>query len=632
MENAIELFNEAECQKNCNDVLDLCEMYHQTDYGMGVISRAWAKAKTTPVWDGKSLFDILSSHPNYVPEKGYIVFSNQYNRPIDFYVVDDVLAFYLNHYSDIVPELKLEPYGYSNLLEMKAHLNDIIDWFSDWRVNQNFVEYKGKDYKYYKSEISRIYSLIDRYSDDGINFISNNKPCTNENYVKMQNFRSAIRCIKCWISDHKTESVLLVDDHLAARIKEIIDIDVHVGTKVNKVIARICKQFGMTNHPEYNKQCARLGDAISPVQFTRHTVVSINRVDYLTASWGTDWTSCMNIDAKKIRYSSRNGMYGDGCTKSGTLSYMLDPSTVVVYTIDSKYDGKDFELQDKVNRCLFHVGEGKFIMGRVYPQGTDGAEAVYKEWRAMFQEVLSVCMGVPNYWKTEKINKSDQHYSTGTHYQDYECSYCNVAGWSWLKPTPDATYNPTKIRIGHDPICPCCGNEHSLEGSLECEECSEGKERIGTCARCGCAIYEGDDYIYCEDDSSYYCDWDCAERYDVICDGHGDCHYRENCFYDEYEEEYYYEDKCEVETEDDLRFRSEYNARQYGYEEVDGLWFKTEDVLEDDETGEYFYRYSDDAVFIDDLCFANDDNAIAYGYVRNENGEWIIADDEEEAI
>jgi len=273
-------------------------------------------------------------------------------------------------------------------------------------------------------------------------------------------------------------------------------------------------------------------------------------------------------------------------------------------------------------------------MGRVYPQGTDGEEATYKEWREKFQHFLATCMDVPNYWRTEKEQdlKNQQIESKGTHYQDYYMSYCKVAGWSYNKPTPDATYSPVKIRIGHNPICPCCGSQHTIQETIECEECYEERKILGTCARCGHTLYEGDEYIRCCDTDEYYCDEYCANEDDVYYCEDGYWHNEDNCFQDDWDEYYYSIDDLEVTTENNCHYVSRQHAFDAGFDEdEDGRWYPHDEFREDDETGEWFH-IDEDSINVDGLWFRNEDNARAYGFIQDENGCWICENEESEVI
>ena len=105
-------FDRVFCYENANRILDECEIYHQTDDGMDTIFDTWSTEKSTPIWNGKSLFEILASHPNYVPEKGYIVFSNSYDRPIDISTVKYVLNTLIDSAFRALEAYFIPPYSY----------------------------------------------------------------------------------------------------------------------------------------------------------------------------------------------------------------------------------------------------------------------------------------------------------------------------------------------------------------------------------------------------------------------------------------------------------------------------------------------------------------------------------------
>lgn len=615
-------FNTEDCYSKAWQILDDCEVYHQTDDGMDRVFDAWREAKSTPIWDGKSLFEILANHPNYIPEKGYIVFSNQYKRPIDFDTVNYIINTMYERCMNILEVIKIGAYSYRELISILDRLYSIRRSFGGFYETSK-VTYKGNDLAYYHREYDRFQSLLSQYNKDNIEFIDG-EPYNRTDTDKIKQFKSVLCSILDWIRDHKGDEILLADEEICERVFYITSIKIHEGTKIGKVIQRICREYGINKHPEYNSWIARLGDAISPIQFTRHTVISVNPIDYWTMSFGTNWCSCANIDKKHNRSSSDEGLYGDGCCSGGTTSYMLDPSTVVVYTIDSHYDGNDFELQDKVNRCLFHVGEGKFAMGRVYPQGTDGAESVYKQWREIFQHVIATCMDIPNYWATQRSDKNQQISSSGVQYEDYFMSYCDIAGWSWHKPTLDSVPSTVKIKIGRNPICPCCGKEHTWAEAIECEDCYNERTILGHCERCGSTIYEGDDEaIYCRDNDNWYCYYECAENDGLhYCEDDEEYHEEDYCYQDYYNDRWYAGDPY-IETEDGHYFHNEHTAYNAGYAMADDCcWYLTDEIAVDTETGESFH-IEDDSININGDWFMNETNAIAHGYECNEDGQWV---------
>lgn len=566
--------NKKELMNEGFNILNFCDIYNPTEDGMETIWEEYINAKgNTPVWGGMSLIDILSKDPDYVPEKGYIVKRNSYTRGIIWDVVEDVLYRIKENVDLCYDEVVLKSHPYKEVRNSIERLDNLAYHMKCMKEMGHIV-------------FDNIYGSLDnvvnerkKYSDlfnqyyDGY-FIHNDKAVTTES----KNFARKLKTIidnlinytgRCKINEDAKDFV--INDEIANMLTEFGVKGIRSGQKFNKVVQKLLKFVSLdtkwTNENGYTKQMARLGDACNPTEFIRFTIFSVNWIDYWTMSWGKDWCSCANIDKEHNRYSSRVGMYGDGCCSSGTESYMLDPSTIVVYTVDAEYNGKDFELQDKINRCLFHLGEGKFIMGRVYPQGTDGEAEVYKQWRAMFQKVIADCMEVPNFWTTTGENKSRQYISCGTHYEDYAMDYCNIAKWSYNKPTTETEPSPIKIKIGHDPICPCCGKEHDQPENIQCYDCSgerfycayhdryeygeyetvsgygdvcydalECSEDFARCNRCDDWIYVEDDDVVCTEDGNYYCGGSCANS-----DGY---YYLERYEGWYYEDEFYYCEEC----------------------------------------------------------------------------------------
>ena len=124
----------------------------------------------------------------------------------------------------------------------------------------------------------------------------------------------------------------------------------------------------------WNGQFSAYADGINPISVKRYTFISINPLDYLTMSFFKDTSSCHTIDHQNLRPNNdRDGHAYRGMYQSGTLSYMLDGSSIVMYTTRDDVDIKHPWNYDKLNRCMFHLGEEKFVQGRLYPDGRDKA-------------------------------------------------------------------------------------------------------------------------------------------------------------------------------------------------------------------------------------------------------------------
>lgn len=311
-----------------------------------------------------------------------------------------------------------------------------------------------------------------------------------------------------FIKDYSVFSETNISDEAKALLDEKIpELHVHSGQKTSRVVNKLCEMIGVTKHPDYNKKFAKYADSLSPMVIKRHTVLSINPLDYLTMSFGNSWASCHTIDKENRRGMPNNY---SGCYSSGTISYMLDPSSMVFYTVEDDYDGDEYYTQPKVNRQMFHYQNEKLVQGRLYPQGNDGFSSEYKKYRNIVQEIISKIYDFPNLWTCLKgTSKCEEHISSaGTHYRDYEnFSDCNI---SILKDSK----NEYDVEIGNEPICIECGERHDTEDNISC--CA------GTvkCVCCGDRIDE--DYATWVDyENGYICSY-CEENYYNSCSDCGD--------------------------------------------------------------------------------------------------------------
>ena len=320
---------------------------------------------------------------------------------------------------------------------------------------------------------------------------------------------------------------------------------VHIGEKTSRVINKICKYLGYDKHPSYNQEFARYADSLNPIKIKRHTVISVNPLDYLTMSFGNSWSSCHTIDKENLRGMPNNY---HGCFSSGTMSYMLDKTSFVFYTVSASYDGNEFWNEPKINRQMFHYGNDKLIQGRVYPQGTDESGGIYTQYRNVVQEQLALVFNFTNLWKLQKgtdaIKMNTE--SLGTHYRDYlQFSSCTLS-------TLAESDNTDRVVIGEKPICIKCGIRHNVEDNL-----NHCKGAI-ICNHCGCEIEDEDDINwigglpYCDDcvvccdicgslivrDDSNYIEREerhvcsvCYNKYYVVCENCHELVYRDDIHY-----------------------------------------------------------------------------------------------------
>ncbi len=306
----------------------------------------------------------------------------------------------------------------------------------------------------------------------------------------------------------------LLDSEMAEMIKQSYpDIKgIAAGQKTSRAVNKICKFLGMDKRENYEREYAKYSDAINPLDVVRHTILSINPVDYLLSSNGNSWSSCHTLDK-----NNPNGF--SGCHCSGTMSYLLDGTTMVYYQVDKEYDGNDLEFEPKIIRQLFHYKDGVLVQGRLYPQCNDGQNSLYTPIRAQLQKIIADCLVAPNLWRKKGGASacSSVINSKGTHYRDYECqNECSVS--RIVKMIPKGRVDNRKMTVGHDIYCTKCGDWHDNESILLCEDCADsyGEEvRTRRCVTCGSRGDEEDMYLingdwYCCDCSTY-CDC-CDER------------------------------------------------------------------------------------------------------------------------
>lgn len=406
--------------------------YDYSDHAIDKIINKWAENNAGPI-------ERFKSHPNYVEGKFMIAFDMDYNREID----------------------REQSWNFSNWLL------SVYD-----EVKDNFPE----------AVIKGIEESYEKYQK--------NSWCPlNDNPYR---FPGRLDYFMKYLGEFANRTL---KSAIAVELDNVIpDAHIHPDEKMSRAVNKICTYLGYDKHPDYNKEFAKYADSLSPLKIKRHTILSINPIDYLLMSNGNSWTSCHDIEN------------GGGCYSSGTISYMLDGTSMVFYTVDASYDGNDYCFERKINRQMFHYDEEKLVQGRLYPQSCDsGKQDEYDANRAIVQKIMSELYGFPNRWKVSRGTNAVCQYvhSEGTHYRDYEnfenCTISRVRD-------SENNYN---ITIGHDPICVSCGNYHGEEESIDC--CNNGKY---ICECCGNRIDEDDvrwvgDYPYCDDCASY-CD-ECGE-------------------------------------------------------------------------------------------------------------------------
>ena len=355
----------------------------------------------------------------------------------------------------------------------------------------------------------------------------------------------------------------------------------------------------------WNQFKAKLGDAVSPQTYTRHTLLSVHPVDFLRMSMGNSWQSCHTID--KLGIDDRRGDSYEGQYCGGTLSYMRDSVSFVYYTAkETLSDDTEFCFEDKYTREMFHIGTKAnpfFIQGRIYPQSNDtGSNGLYAQYRQNVEAILSKAWDIENQWKVEGSQGSPLIESKGNHYKDYNhYDTCKLVRYEGVdKGSLEA------ITIGSTPICIECGNEDEYIDSDTINCCTKIDSDSYECYSCGRDVDE--DYVcyvdgepYCEECATYceYCDtyhandtmeWlsnyerdVCATEldYDFVYSGvEGNYLHREDAVYcEDVQDHIYFDDAYYCEGNDCYYYEPE-NAREDGYYWYDGEFWTIEELYD----------------------------------------------------
>lgn len=460
----------------------------------------------------------------------------------------------------------------------KERLRNLFRKHPNWDESNQMIVFKKSQYERVVNlnEINRIINSISVNYDTVLTpldaFVAIEIWDKIKDWVKADTFSNTLTEEEC---EYFTEQ---------AKAKGLDNIKPVVGQRITKVIRKFLLAAGADKWPNYNSIIAKIGDAINPFKIERHTCISINLIDYLLMSNGDNWNSCHDIRRDEYEYEA-------GCYSSGTLSYALDETSVVFYTVDSSYKGDDFARQPKTSRQMFYIGEDMMIQSRLYPQSNDtGAGGLYQQIREVMEKTIADLWEVPNFWSVGQTDR-DLIKTWGTHYPDY-----NYDGYPTKMIKLKGKNDFKKIIIGHDPICINCGYTHTERETIDCcsvNTCYECRERVGSNG-----IYYGGEY-YCEE-CCEYCEYhgeyeprDRAEMFYVdnygwICNDGACCSdeiiYCENCG------EYHSADE-EIYTEDGHWYCCEDCAEYAGYHYVSSReeYIHEDNLIYCSECGEFIH-------------------------------------------
>ena len=632
------------------EFMDVLEHYGYdfTEDGVRTILDTWSKNKAP-------LYNIVKNHPLWDESKYMIHFDASIKRTCDRKAISN----FYDWMRCKVPEYLVNGHNYEYFFQLYQMSADI-----KWNI-QKINEY-GFDVKVGNQNLSTWNTMCEYYADLLKKF--------NDNARSEYDGRRIDRLLVYIITSNdrfddtlKSEYLISLYNEFAKRYK--MRKSFHKGQKTTRAIAQVANVLGIDKVHVYkpvthdgqtyekdfgwNYQFSLFADAISPINVKRHTIISINPIDYLKMSIGRGWRSCHTIDKKNIDKCGDTEHVYEGAYSAGTESYMLDGTSMIFYTLPMDYVGNDFETQEKERRCVFWYENNTLGESRVYPDGreSDGNDLTYgDQFREIMQKVIADCLDRPNLWTVKKGTFGHSVVDRGNHYPDYiHYKDCSI---SWLKDQNGNIDRKNVLHIGHDAICPCCGKEHNCSDNIVCDDCRE--EHATYCAYCGDRI-EDDDFIIDEDTGREYCDSTCANNDGVYCcEDDGEWH--SDCFMDE-TGNWYYDDSNKVTIQNrDWCFYDSQNAIDYGcfIDSYDGLWYFDDDGNKITTVEGYTYYGEDNAIidgcFMDSYshCWYHDrkaqvticdcstgeiireyidkDNAIADGCVYNEvEDKWEVA-------
>lgn len=549
----------------------------------------------------------LSKHPNYVDGKHYVVLRRKFHREYNNADIKEFFSWFSNRvlraFTDKyeIKENEIASVSFDVIKEKYQKVTSILNSMRTF-PDASLATYDGRGFSDYNSSREYCEEILAKYRKFRKVY---DKWLSKEDFSRFSNLQTLMYYLVDQKQIMQSYAIEQTNKTFPSKTKFANE-----GQKTSRIVGKIAKEFGIDKlrdiqtiswiddngdvHTKekdmgWNYQYAKYCDAVNPTEEDRWIVISVNPIDYWTMSFGHKWASCHTIDKENLR--SVGEYTYEGCYSSGTESYMLDSSTIIVYLVDGKFNGTDFELEDKMKRCNFHIGEDKIVQGRVYPDGRDGSDEdnIAKEMREIVQEVFAYCCDAENKW----VNKrgSDACYEAieeaygKTNYSDYfHYNDCNV---SYLK---SEKRNMKKITVGHAPICPCCGDTHHREDNICCDDCTT--EIICNC--CGCVI-DRDDFYHTDEYGNCYCGecvTFCEYHLEYEVNNDTEFYYVEGVgmvcqdaldggdFYiDDYDGCIYEMNGEEIYTENGFTFSCEKNAKRAGYyyDEEENEWRKEND-------------------------------------------------------
>lgn len=551
------------------------------DYDSNVVEDIRKKSKAAKA----DLIAKMRQMPGWDEDRQAVIFDTDIIRSIDPEACKEVINWMKEQLYRSLPEAKhkfseREVRLYVDKLSMKRnYYKSLLDYGEP--VNERYSEI-CKDLEHYRE--------IYRWYNEETTVVNYGKRVSVEDSKKYYDFERATSAIYAELKDGN----FTLTKGGAERINTYFpELKLAQGLKISKAFGKLCKLFklneiedwqtdynGNLKNKGYNYQFAKFGDAVNPLHVPRYVVLSVHGVDFLYMSNGNSWGSCHTI--------IDGGAWGyRGEYSAGTISYLLDPCSMIFYTVDREFNGDDFCITPKMQRAVFAYNDGVLYEGRVYPDGRDGGDAGYAaQFRSIVQKLFADVEDKANLW-TKVSNRYEYIIDLdGCAYHDWEhYDDCNITILNEMETKGKV------VRLNATPICIYCGCTHHEEGNINC--CG-GEKRA--CDYCG-ERRDEDDGIWIND--NWYCCHDCA--YDAgyrWCDDIDEYVYQDDCYCDTRTGEWFYRTDDMVETEDGNIYQNSESAINDDYNcDDNGNWYPADEVYEDAYTGAYFHAESSDDVF-----------------------------------
>ena len=293
---------------------------------------------------------------------------------------------------------------------------------------------------------------------------------------------------------------------------------IRAGAKTSRFLRNCFRRYGVdVDSADFMAFFGRYADEIATIrEVNENIIISVNPGDYLSMSYGNSWASCHIINPCVA--ISKDGQHYNGCYRAGTISYMNDAPSLVLYSVHEMPETlTDLPTIRKYTRQMFHVNikSKAFIQSRLYPLG--GANYHHEAYRNIMMEVLATCFGVENNWNVSACADRDlfQTMPGSLHYPDYfhAESMSGVPNNIMTCVHKDTTIAPSSfafrgVYIGNDAFCMGCGDDVNGADSMWCSYCNPDGQRCADCGNTGYELY------YCEDtqdDRCEECSWVCED-------------------------------------------------------------------------------------------------------------------------